>query len=132
VVLFFAGCSGDGADSRLQGFWQLRAMVFDGVSQDMRSSGLTWAFQGDILELRDASSVHRDIVASYRIQDGRLVVSNFFLVDREVGDVPVSDAAYLHPYGIASSVQESFEISECTSGVLVLDSPTAHLEFRRY
>lgn len=121
VTLLLISCDKeDSANGHLDGFWQMSS-----------SPGITWAFQGHILELRDVKKVHQDIVMSFTREGDKLKLSDPYRVDRDSDDVALKDADMLIPYGIGNTSTE-FRISELTSSRMVLDNNTTHLEFRKF
>ncbi len=121
VTLLLTSCDKeDSANGHLDGFWQMSS-----------SPGITWAFQGHILELRDVKKVHQDIVMSFTREGDKLKLSDPYRVDRDSDDVALKDADMLIPYGISNTSTE-FRISELTSSRMVLDNNTTHLEFRKF
>ena len=110
----------ESSNGNLEGFWQM-----------LPSSGVTWAFQGHILELRDVNKVHQDIVMSFCREGDMLKLTDPYRVDRDSDDVPLQNADLLIPYGISDTSAE-FRIVELTSRRMVLDDNTMHLEFRKY
>lgn len=121
VTLLLTSCDKeDSANGHLNGFWQMSS-----------SPGITWAFQGHILELRDVKKVHQDIVMSFTREGDKLKLSDPYRVDRDSDDVALKDADMLIPYGISNTSTE-FRISELTSSRMVLDNNTTHLEFRKF
>ena len=121
VTLLLTSCDKeDSANGHLDGFWQMSS-----------SPGITWAFQGHILELRDVKKVHQDIVMSFTREGDKLKLSDPYRVDRDSDDVALKDADMLIPYGISNTITE-FRISELTSSRMVLDNNTTHLEFRKF
>ena len=121
VTLLLTSCDKeDSTNGHLDGFWQMSS-----------SPGITWAFQGHILELRDVKKVHQDIVMSFTREGDKLKLSDPYRVDRDSDDVALKDADMLIPYGISNTSTE-FRISELTSSRMVLDNNTTHLEFRKF
>ena len=121
VTLLLTSCDKeDSTNGYLDGFWQMSS-----------SPGITWAFQGHILELRDVKKVHQDIVMSFTREGDKLKLSDPYRVDRDSDDVALKDADMLIPYGISNTSTE-FRISELTSSRMVLDNNTTHLEFRKF
>jgi hypothetical protein len=121
VTLLLASCDTEDSDNgNLDGFWQMAS-----------SPGITWAFQGRILELRDVKKVHQDIVMSFTREGDKLKLSDPYRVDRDSDDVALKDADMLIPYGISNTSTE-FRISVLTSSRMVLDNNTTHLEFRKF
>ena len=134
IAILFTSCDKEESDNgNLDGFWQMTLMSskIDNSKSDMRSSGITWSFQGHILELRDVKKSHQDIVMSFVSEDNKLSLSAPYRVDRDSDDAALKDADMLIPYGI-SDTTETFSISELTSNRMVLDNAVMHLEFRKY
>lgn len=116
-------CSSESSNNGdLDGFWQLTGRP-----------GITWSFQGKILEFRDVNQVHHDLMAKFRHEGNLLIVYDFRLVDRDAGDLPVteSEAEDLRAYGI-SNLEEQFQIRQLTSDDMHLESSSESLHFRKY
>jgi len=121
VTLLLTSCDKENsANGHLDGFWQMTS-----------SPGITWAFQGHILELRDVRKVHQDIVMSFTREGNKLKLTDPYRVDRDSDDVVLQDADLLVPYGITDTSTE-FNISELNNSRMVLDNGAAHLEFRKF
>lgn len=119
-----AACSSEGSDNGdLDGFWQMTGRP-----------GLTWSFQGKILEFRDVNSVHPDLIAKFRHEGHLLIVYDFRVVDRDAGDPPVSENEMeeLRVYGIHNNVEEQFQIRQLSSDDMYLESDHESLHFRKY
>lgn len=117
-------CSSESSNNGdLDGFWQLTGRP-----------GITWSFQGKILEFRDVDQVHHDLMAKFRHEGNLLIVYDFRLVDRDAGDLPVteSEAADLRAYGISNLEEEQFQIRQLTSDDMHLESSSESLHFRKY
>jgi len=117
-------CSSESSDNGdLDGFWVLTGR-----------SGLTWSFQGKILEFRDVNSVHHDLMAKFRHEGSQLIVYDFRVVDRDAGDLPVTESEMddLRAYGINSMVEEQFQIRQLTSDDMHLESALESLHLRKY
>lgn len=121
------------SNGHLDGFWQMTQLTDKSKVSvaDMRSSGITWAFQGHILELRDVNKVHQDVIMSFAFQNGKLLLSAPYRVDRDSDDVSLKDANLLSPYGITNTSVE-FDVIELSASRLVLDDSSSRLEFRKY
>ena len=136
IGLLMAGCDKESSDNGdLDGFWQMTEKMdgFCGTmgGADMRQSGLTWAFQGHILELRDVTDHQKDIMMSFEHKGGELRVYNPYFVERDSGDIKITDATPLIPYGI-SQPDDTFQVVELSSSEMVLSSTNCSLRFRKY
>lgn len=117
-------CSSESSNNGdLDGFWQLTGRP-----------GITWSFQGKILEFRDVNQVHHDLMAKFRHEGNLLIVYDFRLIDRDAGDLPVteSEAEDLRAYGISNLEEEQFQIRQLTSDDMHLESSSESLHFRKY
>ncbi len=136
VVLLMTGCDVETSDNGdLDGFWRMSSMTsvysstLPGV--DMRQSGLTWSFQGRMLELRDVNDRQKDIVMSFQHEGETLRVYDPYFVERDSGDIRIEDVSYLIPYGI-NHTDDSFTVRELSSDRMVLSNILVTLEFRKY
>ena len=131
-ILFFiiigigllTSCNAESSDNGdLDGFWVLSGR-----------SGLTWSFQGKILEFRDVNSVHPDLMAKFRHEGDLLIVYDLRVLDRDAGDQPVTESERedLRAYGINDLVEEQFLIRQLTSDDMHLESDSESLFFRKY
>ena len=117
-------CSSESSDNGdLDGFWVMTGRP-----------GLTWSFQGKILELRDVNQVHHDLMAKFRHEGNLLIVYDLRMVDRDAGDplVTESEMEDLRAYGINNLVEEQFQIRQLTSDDMHLESDLESLHFRKY
>ena len=107
----------------LDGFWLMTGRP-----------GLTWSFQGKILEFRDVNQVHHDLMAKFRHEGNLLIVYDLRVVDRDAGDplVTESEMEDLRAYGINDLVEEQFQIRQLTSDDMHLESDDESLHFRKY
>ena len=139
IGLLMAGCDKENSDNgELDGFWQMTEITeapggFCATmgSTDMRQSGITWSFQGHLLELRDVTDHQKDIMMSFEHKGGELRVYNPYFVERDSGDIKITDANPLIPYGI-SKTDETFQVVELSSSEMVLSSTNCSLRFRKY
>ena len=134
VTLLLTSCDKeDSANGHLDGFWQMTIMLnkVDATNSDMRLSGITWAFQGHILELRDVNKVNQDIIMSFNHDGNKLKLYEPYRVDRDSNDIIINDVAFLLPYGIESTTVE-YNVIELSNSYMILDNNVWHLEFRKY
>ena len=134
VILLMTSCNKEESDNgNLDGFWQMTEMSNISYTSviDMRSSGITWSFQGHILELRDLKKGNQDIMMSFTHEGGKLKLSAPYRVDRDSDDIELDDADLLIPYGISKTTTE-YSVSELSSSRMVLDNDVWHLVFRKY
>lgn len=134
AVLSLSGCEIETSDNgRLDGFWLLTTVdTIGGGSADVAARAMTWAFQGRIMELRQADGKSGlDIICQFDHQGDTLLVSHPFIIDRNNEDIRVDDAALLAPFGL-TALSESFFVSHLGSESMVLRSTVLQLRFRRY
>ena len=134
-MLLMVGCDVESSDNgNLDGFWQMTSKT-DKYAKcgavDMRDSGLTWSFQGKLLELRDVNDRQKDIVLSFEHDGNTLRVYNPYIVERDSDDIKVSDPMLLLPYGIFS-LDEKCNVVELKSDKMVLENERFLLKFRKY
>ena len=118
------GCKSESSDNGdLDGFWVMTGRP-----------GLTWSFQGKILEFRDVNQVHPDLMAKFRHEGNLLIVYDLRVLDRDAGDQPVTESERedLRAYGINDLKEEQFLIRQLTSDDMHLESDSESLHFRKY
>jgi len=135
VMLLMVGCDVESSDNgNLDGFWQMTTKT-DKYAKcgavDMRDSGLTWSFQGKLLELRDVNDRQKDIVLSFDHAGNTLRVYNPYIVERDSDDIKISDPMMLLPYGVFNT-DEKYDVVELKSDKMVLESERFLLKFRKY
>ena len=117
-------CSSESSNNGdLDGFWLMTGRP-----------GLTWSFQGKILEFRDVNQVHHDLMAKFRHEGNLLIVYDLRVVDRDAGDplVTESEMEDLRAYGISNLEEEQFQIKQLNSDDMHLESSSESLYFRKY
>ena len=123
-VGMLTGCKSESSDNGdLDGFWVMTGRP-----------GLTWSFQGKILEFRDVNQIHPDLMAKFRHEGNLLIVYDLRKLDRDAGDPPVSENEMeeLRVYGIHNNVEEQFLIRQLSSDDMHLESESESLYFRKY
>ena len=135
VMLLMVGCDVESSDNgNLDGFWQMTTKT-DKYAKcgavDMRDSGLTWSFQGKLLELRDVNDRQKNIVLSFDHAGNTLRVYNPYIVERDSDDIKISDPMMLLPYGVFNT-DEKYDVVELKSDKMVLESERFLLKFRKY
>ena len=132
VCCLISACDVESSDNgALDGFWQLAYLEEGGERVDMRQSGITWAFQGELLELRDVTKVNQTFLLSFEHGSGTLRVYAPFFLDRDNDDIPVDNVNYLLPYGIRQ-LDERFSVVRLDGDAMILRSDHCLLEFRKY
>lgn len=133
--MLMTSCDKETSDNgNLDGLWQMTQMqdkTTDVAKSDMRSSGITWAFQGHILELRDLKKGNQDIIMSFNHDGNKLKVFAPYRVDRDSDDIVINDVTLLLPYGIGNTTAE-YNVTELSGSCMILDDDVWHLEFRKY
>ena len=73
-------------------------------------------------------------MAKFRHEGNQLIVYDFRVVDRDAGDLPVTESEMddLRAYGINNMVEEQFQIRQLTSDDMHLESALESLHFRKY
>ena len=135
IGLLVTACDMESSDNgHLDGFWQMTSKTDQYAKSgavDMRDSGITWAFQGKLLELRDVSYHQKDIVMSFEHSGGLLKADRPYFVERDSDDIRITDVTFLIPYGI-SQTEEQFKVLELTSSEMILESERFLLKFCKY
>ena len=134
VALLLTSChivsSNNGA---LEGLWQLTVIedVQTGVVTDGRDNGVSWAFQGGMVQIKANSLPLDHVIGKFDKGDGTLRVYHMAVFTHGKGDTPVEDATLLEGTGV-TQLDETFRILELNSNTLRLESSQMRLFFRKY
>jgi hypothetical protein len=132
VIGLLTACDVETSDNGdLDGFWVLASLEENGIRNDMRNSGITWGFQGELLELRDVRKEYQTFLMSFEHKSQTLRLYAPFFLDRNSGDIPLDNSNYLLPYGIRH-LEEHFHIVRLNSDEMMLEADERKLEFRKY
>lgn len=119
-------------NGKLDGWWLLTAVdtLQTGGHANVEAQQCTWAFQGQLLELRDVPGQLGDYLLSFAQYGDDLLLSHPYLSARNSGDIAVQTPQPLHPYGI-QTLSEQFSITTIDRRSMVLTSASLRLYFRR-
>ena len=117
----------------LDGFWQLRDVdtLATGGTCDMRDSGITWSFQGNILELRSTKDIKKDFMMRFRVSGDTLTLTDPYHIARDSGDVKINDPRRLMPFGV-HQLEMQYRILHLNSSTMNLESDELRMYFRKY
>lgn len=129
MAVSFCSCTFETSDNgSLDGAWHL-LRINDQTQEE--HPDLYWSFQNKLLELTDKSTGYGVFLMRFSHKDGQLVLSDPYIYDRENGDKPLEDPAFLKPFGIYN-LEESFEVVSLSRSRMTLKSANVKLEFRKF
>ena len=119
-------------NGKLDGWWLLTAVdtLQTGGHANVEAQQCTWAFQGQLLELRDVPGQRGDYLLSFAQHGDDLLLSHPYLSARDSGDIAVQTPQPLHPYGI-QTLSEQFLITAINRQRMVLTSASLRLYLRK-
>ena len=108
--------------------WQLRQVdtLSTGNTADMTESTIYWAFQSDVLQLRNISNGNQPLYLRFDHKRDSLIVSNPILGMKEV-----TSEALLLPFGI-TNLTDTFSIEQLNGSTLCISNRLYRLRFRKY
>ena len=122
----------------LDGFWQMTQMdtLETNRSGDMRSLKIFWAVQGDMLEMRDLHNIdvtqcHEKVNFRFRLEDGKLYLSEPIANDRDISDSIITNPATVAFYGL-SSLEQILDVIRLDSEKMTLQTELYRMYFRKY
>lgn len=133
-ITLFTACELEGSDNGdLDGYWQWKTVdtLATGGSQDMRSSSIFWAVEGDLLEIVDNTRTNDDVFFRFSLSGDSLVLTDPIIDERDSSDIEVTDYDILLPYGI-TEIPAVFSVDHLSSSTMILLSPVYRLSFRKY
>ena len=123
--------SGNG---KLDGLWLLTMVDTLATEQtaDVAAESMTWGFQGQLLQLREATMDYHpaNILCRFDRSGNQLTVSSPVYNDRDKGDPAVENVDDLRPFGI-SQPEEHFTIVTLTRSHLVLKNEQLRLNLKK-
>jgi hypothetical protein len=124
----------------LDGYWQLKQVdtLATGGSADMRTSGLFWSVQVNLLETRDNKNANINIYWRFEKTGDRLRIWNPIANNRAISDSIVKDPATCAGYYIQATpmadgnLESVLLINKLNSDDMVLSNNSYRLHFRKY
>lgn len=116
----------------LDGFWQLQSVdtLSNNVSVDMKSQGVFWGVQKDLVEVRKYKGYSYNVYFKFDYNGNSLRLYSPYKDDRDEQDKVITDIILLRPLGV-NALDESFTIEQLDDK-LVISSSSLRLHFRRY
>ena len=120
-------------NGELDGFWQLTSVdtLANGRSADMKEKKIFWAVQTDLLEMRDLTGKHINILFRFDRGPTTLTLSAPVANDRIIYDSLVTNPATLQPY-VLSHLNETLQVLHLSSSNMTLQSEQLRMFFRKY
>ena len=112
--------------------WQLRQVdtLSTGNTADMTESTIYWAFQSDVLQLRNTNG-YQTLYLRFDHKRDSLIVSNPILAGTQDGMKEVTSEALLLPFGI-TNLTDTFSIEQLNGSTLCISNRLYRLRFRKY
>jgi hypothetical protein len=129
-----AACDFEVSDNGdLEGYWQLQQTdtLATGGTTDMRYSGIYWAVQVHLMELRNVQGNTPNILFRFDHSGNHLRIYNPIADSRQVSDSVISDTSTLRPYGI-EHLDETLNVEELSSERMVLTNESYRFHLRKY
>ncbi len=122
--------SGNG---NLDGFWHLEQVdtLSTGGVADLSGQLMFWSFQHHLMAVVDRNNKNPEMVLRFLHDSNRLVVSEPYISDRETGDIKVTDAGQLAPYGI-TALADTFTIEKLKRSTFILKNKTLRLTLKKF
>ena len=134
IIISVSACDIEQSNiGELEGLWQLYRTdtIATGGSADLRESQLSWAFQGELLEMKSHPLSRLDFVARYTITSDSLFVEDLRVLDREKGDPLPDNLEDVKCFGI-NTPNEHFRLLFFNKEQMRLQSETLIIYLRKY
>lgn len=133
-IIVATACTIERSDNgALDGYWQLSdvdTLATNGHA-DMRQSGIFWAVQARLLEVRCTSRQFHSVFFRFEHNGNSLFLSHPIVNAREAGDSLLTDPTLLRPYGL-TQLNDTLHIGQLSVGQMVLESRQLRMHFRKY
>ena len=113
-------------NGKLDGLWKLQAMdsLSNQVTVDMSRSNLSYAIQGNLLQLGR-------VYFRFYHQGDSLILHDPYVNSFDVSET-LTDISLVTPFGINNIPREAFYVDELSRGKMVLRSEFLRLHFEKY
>lgn len=114
-------------NGKLDGLWKLQAMdsLSNQVTVDMSRSNLSYAIQGNLLQLG------KNVFYRFEHQGDSLILYDPYLNSFDVSE-PLTDLNLVRPFGINNIPRETFHVDELSRSKMVLSSELLKLYFEKF
>ena len=135
IPLLFS-CTLEHVDNgKLDGYWHLEQVdtLATGGTCMLDEQRRFMGIQAHLLALSniDNPDSPKNFICHFERQGNSLRIYDIYYDNRDNGDIKVTDASVLHPFGI-HSLDETFNIDKLTHNALILRSEALALRFRRF
>ena len=116
----------------LDGMWRLTAVdtLQTGGRLELNEELRAWSFQNKLLELRDHTGPTGAFLLRFEHKNKTLRTYQPYVFNREEGDYPLENAAYMAPFGL-NHLDETFTIEELSGARMTLKGEELQLSFRK-
>ena len=132
-VSVLAGCDIETSDNGgLDGMWRLESVdtLASGGRLELATEIRAWSFQNKLLELRDHTGPAGAFLLRFEHKDKTLRTYQPYVFNRETGDYPLENAAFMAPFGL-NALDETFTIVELSSSRMKLRDGELQLQLRK-
>lgn len=131
-LLFFSCEIETSSNGKLDGNWQLQSCdtLSTGGICDMKRSGIYWAFENHLLQIRNIEKGEK-ILFRFERASNTLTIHSPHRFESRYETVPVEDVDQLIPFGIQGT-EDTFQMEKLSGGILVLSNQQLRLHFRKY
>lgn len=133
VVFALVGCDIETShNGDLDGMWRLMAVdtLATGGRLELNEELRAWSFQNKLLELRDHTGPYGAFLLRFEHKNKTLRTYQPYVFNRETGDYPLENAAYMAPFGL-NALDETFSIEELSGTRMTLKGEQLLLSFRK-
>ncbi len=133
IVFALVGCDIETShNGDLDGMWRLMAVdtLETGGRLELNEELRAWSFQNKLLELRDHTGPAGAFLLRFEHKNKTLRTYQPYVFNRETGDYPLENSAYMAPFGI-NELDETFTIEELSGTRMTLKGEQLRLSFRK-
>ncbi len=133
ITAGFSGCTLEMSDNGdLDGFWNLRQIdtLETRRTVNVKDERIYWSIQLNMIDVRFVDDKFKECVMKFEKSGDTITINTPCYFNHTDGDVPLTNADPLRPYGI-NSMNERFIIENLSSDKMTLKSETLRLFFRK-
>lgn len=139
MAVLFVACDIETSDNgKLDGYWHLERIdsLASGGQLDLAQRRIFWAIQAKLINVRDVDYNSNGCYLRFRQTADSLVIydpyANHWHQDQEDGgDIPITDATLLNPYGI-NALEVHYQKESLSGSKMVLKDDVVRLYFTKF
>jgi len=120
-------------NGKLDGNWKLTELdtLASSTTADMQSSGIFWAVQHHLLEIKNINNIEKNAFFRFEQTDATLRIYNPISDNKAISDSVITSPETLRPFGILH-LDETLAIEQLSSSKMTLRNEKYRFHFKKF